>query len=63
MENIMQQEKIAYLKRRFKVDKVTIKWQCHFEQIMNGDNVFAKEILPNLIFFTWMTVRQAMFPG
>ena len=63
MENQFQQEQIAYLKKKYNVDKVTIEWECCFKQVMDGDNVFSKEILPDLIFFKRMNAREAMFPG
>ena len=63
LENHFQQEQIAYLKKKYNVNKVTIEWECVFQQVLDGDNEFTREILPDLIFFNRMTAREAMFPG
>ena len=63
LENHFQQEKIAYLKKKYNVNKVTIEWECVFQQVLDGDNEFTREILPDLIFFNRMTAREGMFPG
>ena len=63
LENHFQQEQIAHLKKKYNVNKVTIEWECVFQQVLDGDNEFTREILPDLIFFNRMTAREAMFSG